>query len=284
MKAEAADLSAEALTVAGETTDPERLAIAYTMGGMLAFDTHRFGESPLWLRKAADLADQVPEPRSPVLRLTRPLSLLFSEPLGIANQPEAFDDAVGDPDPWVSAIARIIRAQVAINAGCELDQAEADFRAAAATFEVIGERWIGAAALGGGLALMESRRGDFAAAIAHYEQAVALAAEIGSTEDEGHFRVNMARMLWASGQRERAEAELDRALRDAERTGSGRRPGQRAPAARPGLGTGGANGGLARDRAGADRTGRSCPAGRRSRASCRTAGAERDGAWNHRPF
>jgi tetratricopeptide (TPR) repeat protein len=217
-KAEGADLSAEALSLAGEATDPERLAIAYSMGGMLAFDTHLFGEAPLWLRKAAELADQVQEPRSPVLRLARPLSLLFAEPLGIANQPEAFDDAVSDPDPWLSAVARIIRAQVAINAGRELDQAEADFRAAAATFEVTGERWIGAESRGG-LALLESQRGDFTAAIAHYEQAIALAAEIGTAEDEGYFRVNMARTLWASGQRDQAEAELDRALRDAERIG-----------------------------------------------------------------
>jgi predicted ATPase/DNA-binding SARP family transcriptional activator len=217
MKAEGADLIAAALTLAASATDIESLAVAYTMGGMLAFDTTRFAETTGWLREAARLVEQIPEP-DPALRLVRPMSLMFGNHNGEPAPPSAFDEVASDPDPWVSAVARIIRGQVAINFGAGLGQAEDDFVAAVAASQQIGERWALAAAIQG-LGTLEGQRGDFPAAIAHMRRAVELAAEIGTVEDEGHFRLNLARLLWLDGSRELAWREANRAIDDADRIG-----------------------------------------------------------------
>jgi predicted ATPase/DNA-binding SARP family transcriptional activator len=220
MKAEGTDLCAAALALADGVADTERLASAYMVGGLLAFQTTRFGESLEWLNRAAELTDQLPWPlRIPALRLARPLSLMQTSWQAVTQQWKQFDDVTGDPDPWVAAIGRVLRGQIALNAGAGLDQAEADFRAAAAVFDELGERWGAAAALGGGLVGLELQHGEVTAAIAHAERAVVLATEIGAVEDEGQFRLMLGRALWMGGQRDRATAELDRATRDAERIG-----------------------------------------------------------------
>jgi predicted ATPase/DNA-binding winged helix-turn-helix (wHTH) protein len=218
MKAEGTDLIAAALTLAARATDSERVAVAYTMGGILGFDTTHFEVAPGWLREAARISAQLPEPLNLAVRLAGPMSKMFASAAEGAAPPEVFDDAVEDPHPWVSAMARIIRGQITINFGRRLDQAEADFAAAAAACEEIGERWGTGAALTG-LGLMEQQRGDYGAAIPHYERAVALAAEIGAPEDEGQFRLFLARVLWLDGRREQSRRELDRAIRDADRSG-----------------------------------------------------------------
>jgi predicted ATPase/DNA-binding SARP family transcriptional activator len=218
MKAEGTDLTAAALTLAARATDPERVAVAYTMGGILGFDTAHFEAAPGWLREAARISAQLPEPLTLAVRLAGPMSKMFASAAEGAAPPEVFDDAVEDSHPWVSAMARIIRAQITINFGRRLDQAEADFAAAAAACAEIGERWGTGAALTG-LGLMEQVRGDYAAAIPHYERAVALAAEIGATEDEGQFRLFLARVLWLDGRRDQARREVDRAIRDTDRIG-----------------------------------------------------------------
>ncbi|HXL96170.1 MAG TPA: tetratricopeptide repeat protein [Streptosporangiaceae bacterium] len=125
---------------------------------------------------------------------------------------------MADEDPFVSAIGRAIRGQVMLNFGTDLDQAEEDFRLGYAGFAGIGERWGMAMALDG-LATMADRRGDFKAAIAHHVRAIELTAELGTIEDEGQFRVYLARELWLDGQRDQAAIELDRALRQADRIG-----------------------------------------------------------------
>ena len=127
-------------------------------------------------------------------------------------RPEIFDDAAGDQHPWVSAIARILRAHAALNLGRRHAQAEADFLAAAGILATIGERWGQAVALGG-LAMLEGWRGEHAAAVGHYRQAREFAAVFGSTEDEVLFRLFMVRELWLLGEREAARAELARRAR-----------------------------------------------------------------------
>jgi predicted ATPase/DNA-binding SARP family transcriptional activator len=218
MKAEGADLIAAALTLAGQVSDPERLAVAYLMGGMLAFDTARVESAAGWVREAARLAERIPEPVNPAVRLARPAALILGDRFGDASLPAAYDEAVADAHPWVSAMARMIRGQVIINFGTGLDQAEADFAAAAAAGETLGERWILAASLQA-LGVLEGQRGNFAAAIGHLERAVALAGAIGAVEDEGQFRLFLARILWLDGRRDRARREVDRAITDADRIG-----------------------------------------------------------------
>jgi predicted ATPase/DNA-binding SARP family transcriptional activator len=220
MKVEGAELIAEAVSVPGaaDTADTERLAVAYALGAMLAADTASQDHGRDWFRRAAELAPLIPDPADPVVPLIVPLVRLFAPKELDPPQPGIFDDAVGNPHPWVSAIARILRAHTATNLGRRHAEAEADFQAAAEILGAMGERWGRAVALGG-LAGLEAWRGEHAAAVGHYRQASAFAAELGSTEDDVQFGLFMARELWLLGEREAAWAELSRAQPEAERLG-----------------------------------------------------------------
>ena len=222
LKAEGAELAAEALAVAGEPADQdgtERLALAYTMGALLAGDTHRSESAMGWFRTATELAARIPVPRHPFLRLVGPIREMFASVIeGRAASPDAFGEAVDDGDAWVSATARMLRGHLAVNFGRRHGQAEADFLRAADTFGALGERWGQSAALGG-LGMLEGWRGEHAASADYYRRAAALAAELGSTEDETQCRLWLARELWLLREKDQARDELARAQRDAERLG-----------------------------------------------------------------
>ena len=219
----------------GGLTWLERLATAYGMAGMLTMDSPRHAESVAWLREAEDLARWLDQPPGSagtgpppiaqdgpitvhaIAALAGPLRVMVES--GMRLEPHLLDEAVSDPYPWIGALGRVLRGQFSLNQGRRIDQAEADFRAAVATFENLGERWGLAMALSG-LAQIEEWRDERAAA-AHYEQAAGLAGELGTTEDEAQFRLHLARVLWHLGgaDRDRCRAELARALRDADRLG-----------------------------------------------------------------
>jgi predicted ATPase/DNA-binding SARP family transcriptional activator len=213
-----------------------RLTVAYGMAGMLTMDSPAAAQSAGWLRQAEVLAGRL-GPRPVALESGRipadagvdftvaalgalcgPLRAMIESHMLVA--PDFIDAVVADPYPWVGALARILRGQIRLNQGRIIDQAEADFRAAAATFEEVGERW-GLAMAASSLAQIEEWRLELAAAAVHYEQAADLAGELGTTEDEAQFRLHLARVLWHLGgaDRERSRVELARALRDADRLG-----------------------------------------------------------------
>jgi predicted ATPase len=222
MKIEGAELIAAAVGVPGaaETSNPEHLAVAYALGALLTTDTPMRETGAAWFRLAAEAASRVPDPVNPIMPLVGPLGRMFgmSDPGQGPPHPEIFDDAVANPHPWVSAIARVLRAHTALNLGRQHAQAEADFLAAIDILAATGERWGQAVALSG-LAMLEGWRGEPAAAIGHYRQAIEFAAAFGSTEDEVTFRLFTVRPLWLLGEREAVWAELRRAQPDAERLG-----------------------------------------------------------------
>jgi predicted ATPase/DNA-binding SARP family transcriptional activator len=203
-----------------DPADTERLAVAYAMGALLAVDTPVSERAQGWFGTAADLAAAMPNPQDPVLRLIGPLGAMFGSYHAVPGPttPALFDDAVAAPEPWIGAIARVLRGHVTVNCGRQHDRAEEDFLAAAGTFSALGERWGLAIALAG-VAMLEGWRGEHAAAAGHYRQATDLATELGSTEDEIHFRLFGVRELWLLGERGVAYAELSRAQHDAERLG-----------------------------------------------------------------
>jgi predicted ATPase/DNA-binding SARP family transcriptional activator len=221
MRIEGAELVAEAVDVPGvaETADPEHLAGAYAIGALLAADSprgHRAGE---WFTLARELTARVSRADNPLLRLIGPISLMFGTSGPGPVPPTVFDEAVEDPDPWVQATARILRAHNALNnLGRFHARAETDFLEAARIAGAVGERWGQAVALGG-LAMLESRRGEHAAAAVHYRQGVELAGGLGTTEDQLQFRLFLARELWLLGERDQARAELTVAYRDADKLG-----------------------------------------------------------------
>jgi len=107
LKTEGAELAGEALAIAGGAAgedDTERLALAYTVGALLAGDSSRSESALEWFRIAAELAATVPVPRSPLLRLVGPIRAMFGLVIdGTLASPMAFDEAVDDRDAWVSA-------------------------------------------------------------------------------------------------------------------------------------------------------------------------------------
>jgi predicted ATPase/DNA-binding SARP family transcriptional activator len=225
MKVEGAELIAEALSARGaEAAEPEHLAVAYAMGALLAIDTPLRTTGLHWLNRAAALATGITDPVNPIMPLLGPLAALFGAPDPVPGSgqrpvgPDVFDDAAGDPHPWVAAMARVLRGHWTLNLGQRHAQAEADFLAAASMLAELGERW-GQAVAFGGLAALEGWRGEHAVAVGHYRQARELVAAFGSTEDEVQFRLFMVRQLWLAGEPEAAWDELSRAQPDAERLG-----------------------------------------------------------------
>ncbi len=222
MRLEGAELIAEAVAVPGvaEAADAETLAGAYGMGALLGADTPVGHRALDWLMSAAAFAARVPDPGNPLLRLIGPLTAMFGAyASGQGPMPaDAFNEAVGDPDPWVSRTARVLRGHYALNTGRSRDQAEADFLEAVRISRSTGDRW-GQALAFGGLAMVESWRGDHAAAAGHYRQGSEFAAELGTTEDELLFRILLARELWLLGQRDQARREVIAAQRGADKYG-----------------------------------------------------------------
>jgi hypothetical protein len=165
LKTEGAELAGEALAIAGRAADEdgtERLALAYTVGALLAGDASRSESAMDWFRTAAELAASVPDPRIPLLRLVGPIRAMFGSVIdGVPASPDAFDQAVDDADAWVAATARVLRGHMTLNNGRLHAQAETDFLRAADTFGALGERWGRSAALGG-LGSLEAWRGEHA--------------------------------------------------------------------------------------------------------------------------
>jgi len=228
-KKEGGDLAALALRgapttaqAAGDQTMLGRLTAAYAFGGMLVMDSPQMARGVAWLREAESIAELLRPPSTtfPYAALALAGALREMTESGGRLAPVALDSAVSDPHPWVGGMARIMRAQITLNQGGLIGQAEEDFRLAVATFQELGERW-GLAMSVGGLAMIEEWHGEWAAAAAHYRQAIDLAGELGTTEDETQFRLYLARAQWALGgtAREQSRAEVARALRDADRLG-----------------------------------------------------------------
>jgi tetratricopeptide (TPR) repeat protein len=123
-----------------------------------------------------------------------------------------------DPDPWVAAIARVMRAAIAINLGTDSVPAAAECRTALEAFTALGERW-GMSLAHSVLGQFLGVRGDHAAAAEHYERALELTAELGAEEDRPQLGGVLAHELWVLGETDRAREVLAEARRRAERVG-----------------------------------------------------------------
>lgn len=139
---------------------------------------------------AERLADGLPPDRHPVLRLMRPVAAGFGY-----GDSRPLDRLVAAPatDPWTRAFAAFSLAQVADNAG-DHDRAREGTRVAHAMFAAVGDRW------GLGMTLstlgdLEHVAGAYDAAERAFDEAIALAAELGNDDDLPQFQAERAR-LW----------------------------------------------------------------------------------------
>ncbi|MFI2649843.1 AfsR/SARP family transcriptional regulator [Micromonospora fulviviridis] len=219
-RAEGADLAGQVLALPGlADAPPAATAIALATAALNLTATHpdNIAVSREWLDSAAALS-RGHEHEHPLLRLAGPITAAFAanfQPPAMAAVTPLFDD----PDPWVAGIARLLRAHALLNGGLSDFDAEADLRAGLAHYRRAGDRWGMSFSLTS-LADLLDRRGEAAEATPYHEEAMTYFEELGVREDVPEMRLRLAHNLWRRGDRDRAWAELDRAVHEAEMSGS----------------------------------------------------------------
>lgn len=157
--------------------------------------------------------------RHPVVRFLDPLDrILRSAAAGEAPPADAWEGAQADEDPWVRAQGLLEGAKTLLGTGGRPERAEAAIAAALAGFRGLGERWGTSFALTL-LADLVARRGDHAAAIGHYEEAVAVLGELGVVEDRLYAWVRQAQLRLLTGDPAGGAATMARAQRAATAAG-----------------------------------------------------------------
>lgn len=127
------------------------------------------------------------------------------------NDPETAEEAMhaewATGDEWTMAALAMGNALFAENDG-RVDEQRREIDRALVGFERIGDRWGQSAVLTsrGNLRAMD---GDTAGGLADYERALALAEELGSSDDEAMVRVRMAGLLIRAGELDRATILVD---------------------------------------------------------------------------
>ncbi|RZU54359.1 putative ATPase [Krasilnikovia cinnamomea] len=140
--------------------------------------------------------------------------------LYLADEPDAararIDRLVAGPDRWLSAFARLFRAQLAENEG-DVARVRRDIDDALAVFRAVGDRWGQATALPL-RALTREYDGDLDGALADLDAARALSREFGSLDvnDEIFLEFRWADVHLRRGEPERATAALAAARARAE--------------------------------------------------------------------
>jgi tetratricopeptide (TPR) repeat protein len=112
----------------------------------------------------------------------------------------------GTDDTWTTAILLSILGHLHENDG-DIDGMVRDLNASAAEFRKIGERW-GLAMTLASVADACSRRGEFAAAVAHFEESVILHKQLGIHSSEAYLQVSLAALHRHTHGVETARAQL----------------------------------------------------------------------------
>jgi predicted ATPase/DNA-binding SARP family transcriptional activator len=207
-----------ALAVPGDV-DPELHAVASALHAVHQSasdaDTAMVRDHQALLDEAELHLQSIDVARYPVVAILRPVVAMFR------HDPELdriVEEALASPDPWVSAVARILRTGLADNAG---DPAASQHHAelALAQFRVIGDRWGISSALCA-LAQQHTYVGDHDRAAAEYAEAIELIREIGSTEDESRALIWLADLRVRQGDIEAARRTARRAVALTEASGS----------------------------------------------------------------
>ncbi|WP_051893537.1 BTAD domain-containing putative transcriptional regulator [Streptomyces erythrochromogenes] len=242
-KADGAQLAAQALAlpdrtgdgpdpadpgrVGSDTADPEGAEGRYEESRAVAcalavlFATAGLGDdrqTAELLREGVLLAGRTGS-RHPLVRFLDPLDrILRSAAAGEAPPADAWEGAQADEDPWVRAQGLLEGAKTLLGTGGRPERAEAAIAAALAGFRGLGERWGTSFALTL-LADLVARRGDHAAAIGHYEEAVAVLGELGVVEDRLYAWVRQAQLRLLAGDPAGGAATMARAQRAAAAAG-----------------------------------------------------------------
>ncbi|MEU4621354.1 BTAD domain-containing putative transcriptional regulator [Actinoplanes sp. NPDC023801] len=212
-KAEGIELITAATEVPGEVGDEIRAsvyALVVLFAGSGRSDERQAAE---WIHKAYEIVVRGGGSRNPILDLVVPLESLLREP---GSALTAWEPLLGNPDPWVRALARLHLGKMRIALGHGGRDADEYLEAALAEFRALGERF------GTYFALTEladriAGRGEFAGAREYYEQAIAAVTEVGSIEDVIAMRARQAQLCHLMGDAADAAAAMAEADRLAAR-------------------------------------------------------------------
>ncbi len=212
-RAEGNELIVAAAAVPGEVSEEiQAVVYAFVTGFMTSGRGSDQHDAEEWIRKTYDISRHV-QSRHPAVKLAGALDRLLQGPDAFLS---AFEPLLTDEDPWVCALARLQLGKMRIMLGHGDREADAYLQTALTEFRAIGERW------GMSFALTEladriAVRGQFADACEYYEQAIAVATEVGATEDVVRMRSRQAQLYWLAGDEESSAAAMAVAQRYAER-------------------------------------------------------------------
>jgi len=212
-RAEGIELITAAANTPGEASDEIRAA-AYALAAHFVSSSGLAGEHQAeeWIHRAY-LFSQRSRSGHPAVRLVVPLERMFQAPDAILP---AWELLLDDDDPWVRALARMQLGRTRIVLGQGGRDADRYLEAALAEFRALGERYGTSVALTE-LADRVARRGEFADACEHYEQAIAVVTEVGAIEDAIRIRSKQAQLYWLLGDKDSSAAAVAEAQRWAER-------------------------------------------------------------------
>ncbi|WP_426247546.1 BTAD domain-containing putative transcriptional regulator [Nocardioides sp. LHG3406-4] len=211
-RTEGLELLMAAADLPGEAADDLR---AVTYGLVVLYVTSGRGDEHLgaeWIHKAYRFS-QRSRSDNPLLGFVVALERLLVAPEEAVT---AFESLLGSADPWVRATARWQVGKMRTMLGQGGREAEAQLELALAEFRALGERFGISVALSE-LAGQLARRGEFASACEHFEQAVAVLAELDAVEDVIEVRTQQALLFWLNGDRHASAAAIAEAERSAER-------------------------------------------------------------------
>jgi predicted ATPase len=210
-RSEGFELMVAATTLSGEVSDQVR-ALVYAL--VVNFATSGRGdghEAAEWIHQAYRFS-QRSQPGNPLLGLVAPLERMLQQPDDVMS---AWESALDNDDPWVHALARLQFGKMQSMLGHRGREVEANLELALAEFRVLGERFGISFALSE-LAEQLAKRGEFADACAHYEQAVAVVTEVGATEDVIRLRTRQALTHWLNGDPDASASAIAEAERSAD--------------------------------------------------------------------
>ena len=211
-KTEGMELLTAATEAPGEVTDEARATVYGLLVQFVSAGRGDEHQAAVWIHEAYRFS-QGSQLRHPAPRVVAALERMLQAPDAVLT---AWELLLSDQDPWVRAIARLQLGKMRIMLGQGGREADVYLETALAEFRVLGERF------GISFALTEladriAVRGEFAAACEHYEQAIAVVTEVGSTEDVIRLRSQQAQLYWLLGDEAASAAAIAEAQRYAER-------------------------------------------------------------------
>ncbi|MFD6158392.1 BTAD domain-containing putative transcriptional regulator [Nocardia sp. NPDC060256] len=212
-KLEGNELIMAAAALPGEVPDETKawvyaLVVQFVTSGQQS-DEHQAAE---WIHQAYEISQRARD-HHPALGLIAPLERMLRHPGEVLA---AWEPSLDDNDPWVRALTRLQLGKMRIQLGQGGQEADDYLRLALNEFRALGERF------GMSFALTElanriATRGEFAAAVEYYEQAITVVTEVGAIEDVAPMRSRQAQLSWLLGDLESSAAAMAEAQRVAER-------------------------------------------------------------------